>query len=155
MKVLFVCRANIGRSQTAAGLYNMIHPSQATSAGTKVEPIGQKLSDRPGAANAIIAMKEIGLDMSGNTTTQVTEKMLDNYDKVIKKYMDCRKFLVGPIVYQLVQKINQSLPVHEQWDSFMTYEDIVAADNGLNSSSTRESLLDLIASKWLHSLQLQ
>jgi len=65
----------------------------------------------------------------------------DNYDKVIKKYMDCRKFLVGPIVYQLVQKINKSLPVHEQWDSFMTYEDIVAADNGLNSSSTRESLL--------------
>ncbi len=83
MKVLFVCRANIGRSQTAAGLYNMIHPAQATSAGTKVEPIGQKLSDRPGAANAIIAMKEKGLDMSGNTTTQVTEKMLDNYDKVV------------------------------------------------------------------------
>jgi hypothetical protein len=65
----------------------------------------------------------------------------DNYDKVLKKYMDCRKFLVGPVAYQLVQKINQSLPVHEQWDAFMTYEDIVAADNGLNSSSTRESLL--------------
>lgn len=65
----------------------------------------------------------------------------DNYDKVLKKYMDCRKFLVGPVTYQLVQKINQSLPIHEQWDAFMTYEDIVAADNGLNSSSTRESLL--------------
>ena len=63
------------------------------------------------------------------------------YDKVIKKYMDCRKFLVGPVVYQLVQKINKSLPIHEQWDAFMTYEDIVAVDNGISSSSTRESLL--------------
>jgi hypothetical protein len=64
-----------------------------------------------------------------------------NYDRVIRKHMDCHKFLVGPTVYQLVQKINQSLPIHEQWDAFMTYQDIVDADNGLNSSSTRESLL--------------
>jgi hypothetical protein len=65
----------------------------------------------------------------------------ENYDKVIKKYMDCRKFLVGPVAYQLIQKINQSLPVHDQWDAFMTYEDIVAADKGIAKSSSRESLL--------------
>jgi hypothetical protein len=65
----------------------------------------------------------------------------NNYDKVIKKYMDCHKFLVGPVVYQLVQKINLSLPIHEQWDAFMTFQDIVDADKGLNSSSTRESML--------------
>jgi len=64
-----------------------------------------------------------------------------NYDKVISKYMDCRKFLVGPVVYQLVQKINKSLPTEQQWDAFMTYEDIVAEDNGITSSSIRESLL--------------
>lgn len=78
-----MCRGNIGRSQVAEELYNQIHPSNGASAGTIVEPPNQRLSDRPGAANAIIVMKEKGVDMSSNTSTQLTESMLDDYDKVV------------------------------------------------------------------------
>lgn len=73
----------MGRSQAAAELYNRVHPGDADSAGTIKDIPGQKLSERPGATNAIIVMKEKGIDMSQNTTTQLTEAMLNDYDKVI------------------------------------------------------------------------
>jgi protein-tyrosine-phosphatase len=82
-KVLFVCRGNIGRSQVAEELYNQMHPGHGASAGTIVEPPNQRLSDRPGAVNAIIVMKEKGIDMSSNTSTQLTEEMLNDFDRVI------------------------------------------------------------------------
>ncbi|MBA3678956.1 hypothetical protein H0W80_02045 [Candidatus Saccharibacteria bacterium] len=83
MKILFICRGNVGRSQVATELYNQKHPNQASSAGTIVDVPGQKLSERSGATNAIIVMKELSIDMSDNITTQLTQNMLDNYDKVV------------------------------------------------------------------------
>ena len=65
----------------------------------------------------------------------------DNYDMVITKYMDCSKFLVGPTVYQLVQKVNTYLANSQQWDVFMTYNQIVEADNGINLYEKREKKL--------------
>jgi len=83
VKVLFVCRANSGRSQMAMELYNLLHPGEAQSAGTHVDDPGQQLKDRPTAASAIAAMKEIDVDMSGNRRRQLTPEMLEDYDKVI------------------------------------------------------------------------
>lgn len=83
MKVLFVCRANSGRSQMAMELYNQLHPGEAESAGTQVDQPGQKLKDRPTAASAIAAMHDIGIDMSENTRRQLTPDMLAGYDHVI------------------------------------------------------------------------
>ena len=83
MKVLFVCRANSGRSQMAMELYNSLHPGEADSAGTHVEEPGQKLKDRPTAASAIAAMKDIGIDMSENTRRQLTPDMMDGYDHIV------------------------------------------------------------------------
>ena len=67
----------------AMELYNRIYPGEAESAGTQVEEPGQKLEDRPTAASALAAMKEIGIDMSGNTRKQLTSEMLSDYDHVI------------------------------------------------------------------------
>jgi len=83
MKVLFVCRGNIGRSQMAEEFYNYIHPGQAQSAGTLVDVDGQLLKDRPGARVVIQAMKEIGFDMSQNTANQLTEDLAKGFDKII------------------------------------------------------------------------
>src|SRR5689334_3157555 len=83
MKVLFVCRANVGRSQMAEGLYNKRIPGGSDSAGTIVENEIEKLKDRFSAINAVKVMQEIGVDMGDNTRTQVTAEMLDNYDKII------------------------------------------------------------------------
>lgn len=83
MKVLFVCRGNIGRSQMAEEFYNHIHPGQAESAGTLVDIDNQKLEDRPGARVVIQAMKEVGFDMSKNTASQLTKDLPKDFDKII------------------------------------------------------------------------
>lgn len=83
MKILFVCRANSGRSQMAMELYNSLMPGEAESAGTQVDEPGQQLKDRPTAASAIEAMRLAGIDISANTRRQLTPELLNNYDHVI------------------------------------------------------------------------
>ena len=83
MNILFVCRANVGRSQMAAALYNNLYPDTASSAGTAVDEPGQFLSDRPGAKNAIEVMHELGIDISKNERTQLYEKDQLKYDLIV------------------------------------------------------------------------
>lgn len=88
MKILFVCWANVSRSQMAAELYNKLTgTNDAESAGTQVMHPGKSLSERRGRRGGtyiIDVMKEDeGIDVSGNTRTQITENMLDKYDKII------------------------------------------------------------------------
>ena len=83
MKVLFICRANVGRSQAAMSLYNQLYSSGASSAGTKVAETGELLADRPGAENIISVMQEYGLDISKNTRIQVTQELAQHFDKLI------------------------------------------------------------------------
>lgn len=45
MKILFVCRANVGRSQAAMGLYNATHQDTSESAGTITQFQGVALKD--------------------------------------------------------------------------------------------------------------
>jgi len=67
---------------------------------------------------------------------------IKHYDTVLNKYMDCNKFLVGPTVYQLVQKANKFLPHSNQWEVFMTFSSIVELDKGYNESHSRTSKLN-------------
>ncbi len=88
MKILFVCWANVGRSQIAAELYNKLTGTKdAKSAGTEVMHPGKTLSERRsrrGGTYIIDVMKEDeGIDVSKNTRTQIDEDMLDEYDKII------------------------------------------------------------------------
>jgi protein-tyrosine-phosphatase len=83
MNILFVCRANVGRSQAAMEFYNQISPNNGASAGTLVDNPGEKLKDRFGATTIVKVMKEYGVDMSDNERTQIKEEMLKDYDKVV------------------------------------------------------------------------
>jgi len=92
MKVLFICRANVGRSQMAKALYNKLSNSEnASSVGTIVDgyngETGQTLEEftktKPHAKNVMIVMNEEGIDVSKYKREQLTEDMLENYDKVI------------------------------------------------------------------------
>ena len=83
MKILFVCRANSGRSQMAMEIYNSINPGEAESAGTHVDIPGQKIKYRPTSTSALLAMQKIGIDMSKNTRRQLEPEMLSQYDHVV------------------------------------------------------------------------
>ncbi len=83
-KVLFVCRGNVARSQICEALYNKESGGGASSAGTVVNKgDGMRIKDIPLAEPVIRFMKEEGIDISNHTRTQITEEMLDEYDKII------------------------------------------------------------------------
>ena len=83
MKTLFICQANVGRSQAAMELYRQ-KGGDADSAGTKVDTPGMKLADRPGAANIVQVMREdFAIDMIDNIRTQLTESLAKPYDRLI------------------------------------------------------------------------
>lgn len=89
MNVLFVCRANRGRSQMAATLFKIHAPkgSNADSAGTLVEAPGDTLEQRAKVSvpqsHVITLMKEKGRDISQEKQTPVTPEMLNDYQKIV------------------------------------------------------------------------
>lgn len=92
MKVLFVCRANCGRSQMAEAIFNKLAAGRhvATSAGTlvrggyEVTTHGDKLEDEPTSrAGVIPTMAEIGIDVSHNLRTQLTPELVSAADLVV------------------------------------------------------------------------
>lgn len=83
MKVLFVCRSNVKRSQAAMGFYNQLVPGQGVSAGIIVGTPGEKLKDRFGKIPIMTVMKEHGVDISENVRTQLTQDVLNDYEKVV------------------------------------------------------------------------
>lgn len=83
MKVLFLCQANVGRSQAAMELYRQGN-GIASSAGTKVDLPGTTLAERPGAANIIQVMREdYDINMIHNVRTQVSEDVAKGYNKIV------------------------------------------------------------------------
>src|SRR3989344_369922 len=83
MKVLFVCRANAGRSQMAEAFYNdMTGTNDATSAG--VDLANSVKGDDPSVPDLVIeVMKEVGIDVSQKRRDLLTKEMVDAVDKVI------------------------------------------------------------------------
>ncbi len=61
-------------------------------------------------------------------------------DRVISAYMECRKFLVGQNMHQMIQeKINPFLPRHEQWKTFTSFQEMIDFD-GITESSYQQKL---------------
>ena len=90
MKILFVCKGNMSRSQMAEELYNSLAKdgSKATSAGTvpgtiPEEPEHWQLDQIPNLVNTLLVMKESGFDISKKKTVRVTPKMVEEADVVI------------------------------------------------------------------------
>ncbi len=85
MRVLFVCRTNIGRSQVAEAFYNELSKKHAaTSAGTQTNDDGMPLGILRGANEIVSCMKnEYGLDVTNKNVKFLTMKMLESADIVI------------------------------------------------------------------------
>lgn len=62
-------------------------------------------------------------------------------DRVLNTYMNCRKFLVGKLAFNIIEDINTCLPYNEQWEVFTSYDQIYEADGQYGNSNYRQKLL--------------
>ncbi|MES2135320.1 MAG: low molecular weight phosphatase family protein [Patescibacteria group bacterium] len=88
MKVLFVCRANAGRSQMAEAFYNSLtRTNQATSAG--VDLTNAPKGDDASLPDPVIeVMNEEGIDLSSKRRQLVTKEMVDTADLIVVTVTD-------------------------------------------------------------------
>jgi protein-tyrosine-phosphatase len=89
--VLFVCVENAGRSQIAEGFFRKYAPHGygAVSAGTRPAPQVNPL--------AVQAMKEVGIDISGQKSKIITEDMIRN--SVMAVNMGCMDKNECPLLF--------------------------------------------------------
>ena len=91
MKILFVCRGNVARSQIAEAFLNHLSNGahHAISAGVWVcdedrrTLEGQKICDLEEAKVVLDSMRETGIDVSGKIRKQLTPEMVGSADLVV------------------------------------------------------------------------
>lgn len=83
MKILFVCRANVGRSQMAEAILNSLSSDHtATSAG--LNPPAQWEGERLSKTQYVApCMTEIGIDVSEKVSKRLTELMVTDADTIV------------------------------------------------------------------------
>lgn len=91
MKILTICRANVGRSQILAGLLEKMFPHHTViSAGTKVissstgeSRHGTNLIETSGAEKVLQVLQEEGIEWNGKVRTQLSPEILEGVDRII------------------------------------------------------------------------
>ena len=95
MKILFVCRANVGRSQVAQVYFNKLSRHTSNSAGIAVDELivklhlrGRKLKDVTSISRAAeytleCIRNEFGVDIADKERQQLTPHMVDAADLVV------------------------------------------------------------------------
>ena len=83
MKVLFICRGNAGRSQTAEAFFkHYTKKHKASSAGINVY-VEKTAGMPPRKEIADLLKKNYGIDISKNKRKQVTQKRLEDADRIV------------------------------------------------------------------------
>jgi protein-tyrosine-phosphatase len=91
MRLLFICRGNVGRSQIAEAIFSQIVSDRHYVQSAGVEAMGSDgtdldgvlLKDRASSKYAIEAMKDLGVDISNKRIKRLTPLMVQNADKII------------------------------------------------------------------------
>jgi len=82
--VLFLCTGNSARSQMAEGFLKMYDKGNYEVYSAGISPIGVN-------PNAVKAMQEIGIDISGQTSDSISKELLDKADMLITLCGDARE----------------------------------------------------------------
>jgi len=85
MKILFVCKHNLGRSQIAQAFFNhLTSTNDAKSAGTFIGMYPEKtLGEFSEETRATKVMREIGLDLTKAPRRQITPVLVRGFDQII------------------------------------------------------------------------
>src|SRR3989344_5774742 len=91
MKILFVCRGNVGRSQIAEAIFRHLIHAKFSVQSAGVEALGDDgtnldgmlLKNRYSSKHVIESLKEIDIDVSNNVIKRIAQKMVKDADKII------------------------------------------------------------------------
>jgi len=86
MKVLFLCRGNVARSQMAEALFNKVwgENHEAISAGTEISGPQQTLENLSSKCQYVIdVLTEEGVDVKDKQRKQFIPSMADGVDKIV------------------------------------------------------------------------
>src|SRR6266496_3915498 len=90
MKVLFVCYANVGRSQVAEACFKTLSQHECDSAGIAVNEriaamklASKKFKDYPNQSSVQYIRREFGVDIGEKERQQLVPEMIDTADLVI------------------------------------------------------------------------
>lgn len=90
MKVLFICYANVGRSQVAEAWFKMLSPHECESAGIAVNDriaamklSSRKLKDNPNQSSVQYIRRELGVDIGEKERRQLVPDMIETADVVV------------------------------------------------------------------------
>ena len=127
MRILFVCRGNVGRSQMAEAILKQVTNGEYSIQSAGVEARGSDgkdldgmlLKDRASSKYVIEVLKEIGIDISNNYIKRLTPEMVKDADKIIAilKPEAVPDFLQGNkevIYWDVVDPDEQTLEFHRK-----------------------------------------
>lgn len=82
-KVLFLCRANVARSQMAEGMYNQWAPEPVAGSAGVTDVSGLSAYQGRPADIIIQVMDEIDIDVRGQSIKQVTPQMVESAELIV------------------------------------------------------------------------
>jgi arsenate reductase (thioredoxin) len=112
MNVLFICKANVGRSQMASAFFNKLSKkNKSTSAGTQVgEKEGQIIGENEKTKLLIKVMGDEGIDIKNFKRKQLTPQMVDKADKIIvmAEKSECSEYLLksNKVIFWKIEDVN-------------------------------------------------
>ncbi len=81
-EILFICSANVGRSQIAEGFYNYYSGGKKSISAAAIEDKREKYNNRP-HPDIIKVMREKGIDISNQKIKLVNHQIIKNAKRII------------------------------------------------------------------------